>query len=375
MLAFEAEQDGNWSARDLRNEGQAGCGCVVAGRQLTTPLSGVAELLHQQEHDRRARRLRNPPQHRHFPIERRGVFASHACQHDFNQASTAGLDCARERNQFIIRRIGARHRPTINRDMYFGARTRKAERAGAHRFKGQGRHFFDIGGCGVLVVRAAFVHHIGAQCAVAELGGDIKAARHRVERIEVFGKGFPRPWQAGAQRHARNVFDTFHELNQKVVAVSLGGRKADAAITHHEGRDAVAQGLRQHRIPGRLAIVMSVDVDPARRDQQAVRVDDFGGGAEVAANRRNHAILDGEVGDKWRRAAAVHYRAALDEGIEICHACYSPGGRADRPQPAIADHEPKVRIWPGPCAWCSVAAVGRPDCGPRSGLFQSRLKG
>ena len=40
------------------------------------------------------------------------------------------------------------------------------------------------------------------------------------------------------------------------------------------------------------------------------------------------------------RAAAVHHRATLDEGIEICHACYSPGGRYDRPPPAIADHEP-----------------------------------
>ena len=77
------------------------------------------------------------------------------------------------------------------------------------------------------------------------------------------------------QHDAGNVLDAFHDADHQVVLVGPARRKADAAIAHHHGRDAVT-GRRLHAVgPGDLAVVVGVDVDKARRDQLALGVDLF----------------------------------------------------------------------------------------------------
>jgi hypothetical protein len=50
-------------------------------------------------------------------------------------------------------------------------------------------------------------------------------------------------------------------------------READAAVAHDDGGDAVPRRGRHLGIPGRLAVVVRVDVDEARRDDVARGVD------------------------------------------------------------------------------------------------------
>ena len=120
-------------------------------------------------------------------------------------------------------------------------------------------------GVGRLVLRAALAHHVGAHRAVRHLRADVERARHALERVEVLGEALPLPADALGERGARDVLDALHQADQPVVAVGARRREADAAVAHHDRRDAVPRRRREVRVPGHLPVVVGVDVDPARR--------------------------------------------------------------------------------------------------------------
>ena len=78
----------------------------------------------------------------------------------------------------------------------------------------------------------------------------------------------------------------------------------------------------QARIPGRLAVIVGVDVDEARRDQQALGVDLL---APSAATVPTAAIcaVDRDIGGHGRPAPPVGDLAAPDDQI-VCHVTMPP---------------------------------------------------
>ena len=99
------------------------------------------------------------------------------------------------------------------------------------------------------------------------LGGDIDRPRHPLERIEKVGEALPIPFQPFGEHRARDVFDTLHQIDEGVAMIGPDRREADAAIAEQNGRDAMPGGGREDRVPGRLPVIMGVDVDPAGCDQ------------------------------------------------------------------------------------------------------------
>ena len=79
------------------------------------------------------------------------------------------------------------------------------------------------------------------------------------------------------------------------------------------------------RIPGGLAVIVGVDVDEARRDQQALGVDLLGALARDLADGGDPAVLDRDVGFANGRAGAVGQVAAAHDQIEFCRHVVSPG--------------------------------------------------
>ncbi len=158
------------------------------------------------------------------------------------------------------------------------ARGREAERAGAHRFGRQHAHLRHLFRRRFLEPGRPLAHHEHAQRPVRQLGAEIHVTRPLLERVEILAKRFPRPGQPLVERGARDVLDAFHQLDQALAILDLHRCKADAAIAHHRRGDAMpARGL-QARVPGRLAVIVGVDVDETRRDQQALGVDLLGAG-------------------------------------------------------------------------------------------------
>ena len=92
-------------------------------------------------------------------------------------------------------------------------------------------------------------------------------------------------------------------------------READAAIAEQDRRDAMPRRRRQHRVPGRLAVVMGVDIDPAGRDQQAVRVDLALRRPGLAADRGDPAAIDRNVAGKGFAPGAVDDGAAANDDV------------------------------------------------------------
>ena len=236
-----------------------------------------------------------------------------------------------------------RRRVALHGAVVEGARGREAERAVAHRLGRERAHVRHLLRRRLLEPGGALAHHEHAQCAVRQLGAEIHVARPRLQRIEILAERFPRPVQALVERRAGNILDAFHQLDQALAVLELDRREAHAAIAHHRRGDAMPARRLQVRIPGRLAVIVGVDVDEARRDQQALGVDLLGGAAGHLADGGDLAVLHGDVGLVQGSAGAVGQSAAAHDQIEFRrHVRFSrvAGSVPDRQRRENASHSP-----------------------------------
>ena len=124
-----------------------------------------------------------------------------------------------------------------------------------------------------LVARAALAHDVGAHGAVRHVGRDVDGARQLLERVEILGKALPVPGQPSASAVPGMSSTPSIRPISHWCAIGRGRREADAAVAHDDGGDAVPGRRRHLRVPRRLAVIVRVDVDEARRDDLAGRVD------------------------------------------------------------------------------------------------------
>ncbi len=224
--------------------------------------------------------------------------------------------------------------------MRIGARGRKAEGAGADRRLGQAAHLGDVVRGGGLAVDAALAHDIDAQRMMRDLRRDIDRPRHAGQRVEIIREALPFPVQSFGQGRAGDVLDGFHQVDQLGAVLLAHRREADAAIAEQDRRDAMPGGGGQHRVPGRLAVVMGVDIDPAGGDQQPVGLDDPFRRTGLAANRDDPVALDRDIAGKARRASAVENGPAANDDVvhaensDLCrlYSMRAPGQRHNRPR-------------------------------------------
>ena len=196
-----------------------------------------------------------------------------------------------------------------------GARGGEAERAGAHRRFGQPAHLGDVLGRRGLAIDAALPHHEYPERVVRHLRTDIDGARHAVERVEIFREAFPLPVQAFGERAPRYVLDRLHQIDQAGAMLRPDRREADPAIAEEDRRDTMPGGRGEHRVPGRLAVVMRMDIDPAGRDQQTMRVDLALRRAGLAADLGDLGAVNRHVAGKACRAGTVEDGAAANDDV------------------------------------------------------------
>ena len=151
--------------------------------------------------------------------------------------------------------------------------------------------------------------------------GKLRAHIQRVlaarEKIEIFGKSFPgAPGHALVERRAGNILHAFHQFDQLPLAARRHRRKAHAAIAHHHGGDAVRGRRIDLVVPGHLAVVMGMDIHPARRRQRAIGGDRLPSGLIDLSARNDLAVLNPEVAVLRRRSSPVHDVGIFDEIVE-----------------------------------------------------------
>ena len=223
-------------------------------------------------------------------------------------------------HQLVGRRGGAGGELTVLGPVQDGARGRRADGAGVHRLAHDRGHLGDLLGARN-VVGTALTQDEGPQRAVRDEAGHVEHPVGPFHLVEVLPEGLPVPVHALGQRGAGDVLHALHELNQPFPVRVPGRCEADAAIAHHDGGHPVPPRRRDLGVPGGLAVVVGVDVDPARRDQPALGVDLAAGGALDLAGRGDDAAVDGDVTGPDGPARSVGDGAAPDD--QVVHGCSS----------------------------------------------------
>lgn len=225
--------------------------------------------LPQRNRQRPAGRGDHRPHHLDLPLRVRQVEVGDELEH----APPGLTDRTRDRDQLIDARVVGRGHFAGEGLVVERAGRAEAEGAGRDRLRGQPRHRLGLGRRGRLLRRRALAHRVHPQRGVRHLGGEIDVVRPPVERVQKLAERLPLPAQALVQGRAGNVLHTLHQVDQAVV-VRRGDRgEAHPAVAHHDRGHPVPRGRLQPRLPGRLPVVVGVDVDEARSDHGAIGVD------------------------------------------------------------------------------------------------------
>ncbi len=165
-------------------------------------------------------------------------------------------------------------------------------------------------------------HDVEAQRAVGELRAQVDVVRPALDRVEVLAEALPGPVDPLVEHGTRDVLHPLHQRDQARVRVGPHRREAHAAVAHDGGRDAVPARRRHALVPGRLPVVVRVDVDEARRDQQTVGVHLLGAPARHRPHGGDRPAVHRHVGPPGLAALPVGHQAAPDHEVvrRVCHA-------------------------------------------------------
>ena len=194
---------------------------------------------------------------------------------------------------------------------------RHAERAGANTIGHHAGDLADLGGVDVVLV-TPIAEHIGPHRGVRHSRAEIERARHLGEGVDVFTEGLPAPVDAFVQRRAGDVLDRLHQLDQECLAAGADRGEADATVPHHCRGDAVVDRRTHHGIPGGLAVVVSVHVDPTGGDERTVGLDLARSGLVDLTDGNDLVAVDRHVGGDRCCTGAVDDLSTTNH--EVMHA-------------------------------------------------------
>jgi hypothetical protein len=218
----------------------------------------------------------------------------------------------------------------------------RVERLGQKR-----RHCLEFLARGVAIGEA---HDHQPQCVVADQRHDIGGSRRKA--VEVIGKALID--EAEPRRARREV------IAQQGRFARQHRRAGIAAMADDFGGDALADLALRLGIERQGPVGMRLDVDKARRDHQAARIDHPRRLAcDLRRDRGNAAIHDGDIGRHGGRAAAVDDIAAANDNVSFGHGTpFNPLRPLGREGPFL---EPKMpfSIFPHPERSAKCAVEGR----------------
>ena len=184
-------------------------------------------------------------------------------------AATAVTHRGDERLHFAVVGQARRHRqPTLT--VVRGRRAAgKADGARLHRLADDGLHLRDLGRGGG-ARRRVVAHHVGANAAMSDVGGDVDRAPFAPKLRHVFGECLEFPRNALPQYVQRHAFDLREIAHRDVAVLRLARRDGESAIADHRRRDAQRRRRPHTGVPRDLGVEVGVTVDNARHQRAAV---------------------------------------------------------------------------------------------------------
>ena len=102
---------------------------------------------------------------------------------------------------------------------------------------------------------------------------NVEPPRPAFETVEIFRECLPCPVDALSQGSSGDVLDTFHQLDQPVLAAGLDRSESDTAVACDHRGDSMAGRRFEDGIPGDLPVVVRVHVDETGNHDAARSVD------------------------------------------------------------------------------------------------------
>ena len=198
--------------------------------------------------------------------------ADRAPRRHLDHAAVERAERLRQREQLV--RVGdpARRRGPVAEEVRGRKRRRPADGTGFHRVADERGHAPALlGRRGTLDSRAA--HRPEADRRMADERRDVDARAGSLERGEIAGEILPCPANAHAQRLDRHPLDEEEQLHKRLAVRGPAGRDRESAVPGDDGRHAVPGRRGGERVPEELAVVVGVEVDEARREDEAGTVD------------------------------------------------------------------------------------------------------
>src|SRR6185369_1233041 len=132
---------------------------------------------------------------------------------------------------------------------------------------------------------------------------------------------------ARLERGERHALDVLERPQDQLAMRRPRRRDAEAAVADHDRGDAVPRGDREHAVPEDLRVVVRVDVDEARRDDEPARVERARGRAAHLPYLGDSAATYADVALAARSARPVDQSAAANGQVE-------PAAHRGHPTPA-----------------------------------------
>jgi len=220
------------------------------------------------------------------------------------------------------------------------ARGGESQGAGGDPLAHDAAHLLDLLAVRRLPPGPALPHHMEANGAVGNLGGQVDVERAPAQVVEVLGKAGPGPGQTLVESRARDVLHPLHQLDEPLAILRSAGGEAHAAVAHDDGCHAEPRRWRQPLVPRGLSVVVGVDVHEARHDEGTVCVDELSRAAVPTSAEgtdvHDATTFDGHVGRPGRCARSVDDGPAADQQVIVVagHAAVSrTAGRVRLGQP------------------------------------------
>ena len=211
-----------------------------------------------------------------------------------------------------------RHRLAVAVGVGLAERRRHAQGAGGHGVVGQGDHGRDVA-CGRRLADRGPAHGQAPDGGVADEKAGVDC-HPSVELVEPLAEGAPVPARAALQGGQGHAFDPRHHAHHVVGALVVEGCDREAAVAAEHGGDTVQRRRARGRVPEQLGVIVGVDVDEPRRDDQPGHVDAPGGRLVGRADGDDAAVADSHVAPAGRRAGPVDDVSAHEQQVEHRHA-------------------------------------------------------
>ncbi len=294
-------------------------GGVVACRELVRGDLGVARV-----------HLQDVPVQRPVGVERHAGHELHVVL--FEQTDRrdelergAGMrgDHLAQREQLVHRRVTRRHGLALVVVVRRRPRRREPHATRGEPLSEQALHLVLLAGRR-MPARRILAHHDPPDRRVS----DEEPRVHRelvLEPIEVLRRRRPVPRHALRERFEGHALDPCEHPHQVVAVLGAERRDREPAVASDHRGDAVQRRGRQRRVPERLRVVVRVDVDEARRDREARRIDGLFGRLGHLADRDDLTVPDADVGAAPRPPRSVDDLATSDHTVEHARTLRPPG--------------------------------------------------